>query len=29
MIKFNNQLSQDNRYLTLVTKILVTYIIRF
>jgi len=29
MIEFKNQLSQDNSYLTLTTKILVTYIIRF
>jgi len=28
MIKFSDQLSQDNLYLTLSTKILVTYIIR-
>jgi len=28
MIEFNDQLSQDNWYLTLATKILVTYIIR-
>jgi len=27
MIKFSNQLSQDNCYLTLATKVLVTYII--
>jgi len=29
MIKFSNQLSQDNWYLTLATKTLVTYTIRF
>jgi len=29
MIKFNDQLSQDDWYLTLATKVLVTYIIRF
>jgi len=29
MVEFNDQLSQDNWYLTLVTKVLVTYTIRF
>jgi len=29
MIEFSDQLSQDNWYLTLATKILVTYTIRF
>jgi len=29
MIEFSDQLSQDNCYLTLATKVLVTYIIRF
>jgi len=29
MIKFSDQLSQDNWYLTLATKVLVTYTIRF
>jgi len=29
MIKFSDQLSQDNLYLTLSTKVLVTYIIIF
>jgi len=29
MIKFNNQLSQDNWYQTLTTKVLITYIIIF
>jgi len=29
MIEFSNQLSQDNWYLTLATKVLVTYTIRF
>jgi len=29
MIEFSDQLSQDNWYLTLATKILVTYVIRF
>jgi len=29
MIEFSDQLSQDNWYLTLVTKILVIYTIRF
>jgi len=29
MIKFSNQLSQDNWYLILATMVLATYIIRF
>jgi len=29
IIEFSDQLSQDNWYLTLTTKVLVTYIIRF
>jgi len=29
MIEFSDQLSQDNLYLTLATKVLVTYTIRF
>jgi len=29
MIEFSDQLSQDNWYLTLATKVLVTYSIRF
>jgi len=29
MIEFGDQLSQDNWYLTLTTKVLVTYTIRF
>jgi len=29
MIKFSDQLSQDNWYLILITKVLVTYTIRF
>jgi len=29
MIEFSDQLSQDNWYLTLATKVLVTYAIRF
>jgi len=29
MIEFNDQLSQDNWYLILATKILITYTIRF
>jgi len=29
MIEFSDQLSQDNWYLTLATKVLVTYTIRF
>jgi len=29
MIEFSDQLSQDNWYLILATKVLVTYIIRF
>jgi len=29
MIEFSDQLSQDNWYLTLATKVLVTYIISF
>ena len=29
MIEFSNQLSQDNWYLTLANKVLVTYTIRF
>jgi len=29
IIKFSNQLSQDNLYVTLSTKVLVTYTIRF
>jgi len=29
MIKFSDQLNQDHWYLTLVTKVLVTYTIRF
>jgi len=29
MIKFSDQLSQDNWYLTLDTKVLVTYTVRF
>jgi len=29
MIEFSNQLSQDNWYLTLATKVLSTYTIRF
>jgi len=29
MIEFNNQLSQDNLYLTLTIKVLMTYVIRY
>jgi len=29
MVEFSDQLSQDNWYLTLVTKVLATYTIRF
>jgi len=29
MVEFSDQLSQENWYLTLVTKVLVTYTIRF
>jgi len=29
MIEFSDQITQDNWYLTLATKILVTYVIRF
>jgi len=29
MMKFSDQLSQDNWYLTLIIKVLATYIIRF
>jgi len=29
MIEFSDQLSQDNWYLTLATKVLVTYTVRF
>jgi len=29
MIEFSDQLTQDNWYLTLATKVLVTYVIRF
>jgi len=29
VIEFSDQLSQDNRYLTLATNVLATYIIRF